>query len=266
MSGWRTRAGAALAAAWLGGAGGAGADTELVAETRRLDGEQRTRTDQVLLDGRSLRVDSRGGRRSVVYRGDRGLVWVIDHERQSYIELERPGAEALADQARARLEALSPEERARAEAALDDPRPDVAVRETGASDRIQDIPCREVVVERAGRRVAEVCRASFADTGVAPGDLAALREVKALLEGSLALLLARDARSEGIASLTSLDPLDGVPLRVRAYRDGAPRSETRVTRLRQREAPEGSFELPDGYQPRIQIHIRGDAADRAPED
>ena len=84
----------ALALAIALAAGAAGAGTELATQTLRADGE--VQKGLAYLDGKRLRIDARDGRRAVVYRADRGVLWVIDHKKKSYLEVEQPTADALA--------------------------------------------------------------------------------------------------------------------------------------------------------------------------
>jgi hypothetical protein len=229
----------------------AGAGTEVITETRKPDGS--TRAGKALFDGQRMRVETTGGRRSIVYRGDRGLVWVIDHKRKNFIEVERPTPEALAGQARARMDDLSPDQRALAEAGVAG---GVEIKETGRRGTVQGIPCTELHVMAAGARIADVCRASYADAKVERASFAAVRDLERLLGGSLTALLPPEAREDGAAAIESFARLDGVPMRVRTYEDGRFQSETTVKSVKKTAFPKGSFELPGGYAPQFSINIR----------
>ena len=110
---------------------------------------------------------------------------------------------------------------------------------------------------RAGERIADVCQASYHDAGVAPESFDAVRELRRLLEESVASLVADEVRGDGLAALGSFGGLDGVPLRVRTWDAGGFDSETVVTSLRERSFAEADFQLPQGYRSRLSINIRG---------
>ncbi len=233
------------------------AGTEIATATRDAGDDATPEKGRVLFDGRLLRVDA-GPRRSIVYRGDKGLVWIIDHKRKRYLELQQPSPELVAQQARARLEALDDDERAAArETAEAIAEGAFRVRDTGETERLLGIPCREISVDRNGERLADLCKAGFSEAGIPPENLQALRELQVLLDESLAAALAQDPENAQLAAaLASVIELDGLPLRVRAYKKGRLRSETLVTRVAERSLPDGEFGIPEGYRAKIRIQIR----------
>jgi hypothetical protein len=240
-----------LAVAALLAALPAAAGTEVITETRKPDGS--TRAGTALFDGTRMRVDTAGGRRAIVYRGDRGLLWVIDHTHKNFIEVARPTADALAGQAKARIDSLPPDQRALAEAGLAG---GVEIKDTGRRGSVRGIPCAELHVMAAGVRIADVCRASYADAKVDRESFAAVRDLERLLGSSLTALMSSEAREEGAAVIESFARLDGVPMRVRTYEAGQFESETTVTSVKRLVFPKGSFELPGGYAPQFSINIR----------
>jgi hypothetical protein len=122
---------------------------------------------------------------------------------------------------------------------------------------VTGIACEEVEISQGGQRVADVCLASYADAGVSRESLSGVGEVQKLLEGALAAFLDADGRSEALAGLESFGRLDGVPMRVRSYGGSDVESETVVTKIQSKALPKSAFDLPQGYSPKITIHIRG---------
>ena len=247
----------AMAAALALAAGPAWAGTEVDTVTRKLDG--RKRLSKAYFDGERLRVDTSDGRRAIIFRGDTGVIWVIDHKKQNYIEVEKPTADALAGQAQAQLDALPPEKRSQAELGAAVAR-GIEVRETQRTGKILGVPCKEVQLVSGSMRIADVCQASYADAGVDPATFAAVRDLQELLGGSLSALLPKETREEGMAALESFARLEGVPMRVRTYEEGALDTETVVTRLEKKPIPKGTFALPKGYAPKFSINIRNPSA------
>lgn len=249
----------------------AGAGTVLVFETTRLaDGAVLERTE-LRADGSRLRLDTDGGRSSVVYLADRKTVRVLNHGERSYLEVDQQttanlarGLDRVNQELRGRLDGLPASHRDAAEQLLNStlgpgseaPQPEVVVVPTGQSDEVEGRACREYDVLRDGTRVADVCKADFADVGVAPETLDALRELSAFLRESLSALAPAGLRGRSLEALDSFGNLDGVPLRVRAYESGAPVRQSRVTDLATRALPAADFSIPDGYRKTVGLNVR----------
>jgi hypothetical protein len=235
----------------MGLAGAAGAGTEVETETRKADGEMSP--GHAFFDGRRVRIDISSGRRAFIYRGDEGLIWLVDHKKKDYLQVTRPSAAGLAAAARSRLD---DEQRAAVDlaAGVD---PELEIRKTGTRSTVTGVPCDELQIHQGGRRVADVCLASYADAGVSRESFAGIGEVQELLRDALAAFLDSDDRSEALAALESFGRLEGVPMRVRAYNGDSVESETVVTKIQQKVLPKSAFDLPEDYRAKLSINIRG---------
>jgi hypothetical protein len=236
----------------VGIAGVAGAGTEVETETRKASGE--VSPGYALFDGRRVRVDTSSGRRAFIYRGDEGLIWLVDHKNKTYLQVARPSATGLAAAARSQLDE---EQRAAVDVAAGvDPK--LEIRDTETRSAVTGVPCDELQIYQGGRRVADLCRASYSDAGVSRESFAGVGEVQELVQGALAAFLGNDDRSEALAALESFGRLKGVPMRVRAYGSDGLESETVVTKIKRKALPNSAFELPQGYQAKLTINIRGE--------
>ena len=235
----------------MGLAGAAGAGTEVETETRKADGEMSP--GHALFDGRRVRIDISSGRRAFIYRGDEGVIWLVDHKEKNYVQVTRPSAEGLAAAARSQLDDA---QRAAVDVAAGVD-PELEIRETGTRTTVTGVPCDELEIYQGGRRVADVCRASYADAGVSRESFAGVGEVQELLQDALAAFLDDGDRSEALTALESFGRLEGVPMRVRAYGADGFESETVVTKIQRKALPKSAFELPEGYPAKIRINIRG---------
>ena len=235
----------------MGIAGAAGAGTEVETETRKVDGE--VSPGHALFDGRRVRIDTSNGRRAFIYRGDEGLIWLVDHKKKDYLQVTQPSAAGLAAAARSQL---NDEQRAAADLAAGvDPK--LEIRKTGTRSTVTGISCDELQIYQGGGRVADVCLASYADAGVSGESFAGIGEVQDLLQDALAVFLNDDDQSEALAALESFGKLEGVPMRVRAYSGDSIESETVVTKIQRKDLPKSAFELPEGYSAKLSINIRG---------
>ena len=141
----------------------AGAGTEVETKTRE-EANGKVSPGHAFFDGRRVRVDVSSGRRAFIYRGDEGLIWLVDHKKKDYLQVARPSAAGLAAVARSQL---SNEQRAAVDmaAGID---PNLEIRETGTRSTVTGVSCQELQIHQGGRHVADICRASYADAGVSP--------------------------------------------------------------------------------------------------
>lgn len=252
-------------------AAGEGEGVRVEAVTQRLDAEggvRRVRTT-LRMEGARLRADAGDGRGSLLYDADAGKAWLLDHREKRYVSVDRSRALALARQAqelrremRQHLEGrLSPEQMAAAEARLgvaaEQTSGSLRVRETGASDRVAGIACRELEVLEGEERVAELCGAEPDAAGLPPESFDAMREVARFAEETVGSLAPGDLGRHGLALLQGAQDLDVVPLRVRAYQQGELASETQVEQVIREPMPPQAFRLPEGYRAMFQVQVRG---------
>jgi len=248
------------------------AGARFTTETRRVaPSGVKTSTAVLTAEGRQLRLDPADGDSTVIYQADGGRVWVIDHAKKSYVQVDRATTQDMSRRlqgARAELERrlgeLPPEQAAAMDRLLGKRTADAApavpsieVRETGGSDEIQGVACKEVEILQEGVRLAEVCAASFSDAGIPSETLDVVRELTDFLGETVNGFLKGGLQDEGMLALQSLGKLDAVPMRVRAFQDGTLRQETVVTAIERRTFPAQEFKVPAGYSPRITIDIRG---------
>jgi hypothetical protein len=247
----------------LASAQASGAGTLITTETRKLGVEApRVQRTEVRVDGDRLRVEPEGSATTVIYRGDRRLVWLLNHEEKTFLQVDRGTTTAIAQNLKAANEALRertrnlpPEQRQAIERMLDGtlgappaPEPAITTRDTGRRDRVRNIECAELEVLRGVERVAEVCIAEFEAAGITRATFDVVRELALFLRESVAAMAPRVFEQDGMDALDSFQQVDGVPLRVRAFEEGKPATETMVTAIEPRSFVGADFELPEGYR------------------
>ncbi len=269
--GSRWARGALLAGLLVSGSFEAVAGTRLVMETSRLsDGKVLDRT-VLRADGDRLRIDADEGRTSIVYLADRALIWMLDHEERSYVEVDPQTTTKVTRQLsrieremRARLATLPAKQRAAAERLLDrtlgpeqaTERPEVVLVPTGGRERIDDFPCREFDLLRGGTKVADLCKAEFSEAGVDPASLASVQRLAAFLGEAVRSIAPSGMQGRGLDALDSFTRLDGIPMRVRAYEKGVPVRQSIVTELATPNFADADFALPEGYARKLGIKVR----------
>lgn len=255
----------------LGGAAPALAGTQMVMETSRLSDGKLLDRSVLRIDGPRLRLDSGGGKSSIVYHADQRLVWMLDHDDQSYIEVDQETTAGIArsldnvnKELRGRLDALPADQRAAAEKLLNQTlgpssevkRPEVVIVPTGGSETLEGTDCRVFDVLRDGERVADVCKAEFAALGVGAETLSAVGDLSTFLRETVTSLAPKSVRGQGLDALDSFERIDGVPLRVRAYEGGTAVRQSRIRDLETLDFPASDFRVPDNYSKQVGLNIR----------
>lgn len=255
------RAGA-LTLALLLAARAALAGTEISVETRRADAppEAKPQRSLIAVEGRKLHADAGNGRHGLVYRGEEGVLQVIDHRDKSVLTLDRATARSMArgvDGARDAVRGLPEPQRRAVERLLGaEPAPaKLALRASGRSDRVNGIACRLLDALRDGERLAEVCEGPRGAAGVSPEALALLRELAAFA-AEVGGLLPKSMAGEGLDALVLVEQVQGVPLRLRAWPKDAPATESRIVRAVPKQFGTERFQPPPGYRSGLGIHVR----------
>jgi hypothetical protein len=245
---------------------GARAGTLIETEARGLGSDPLpTRRGVMNLEPDRLRLDVPEVSSAIIYRGDLDLVWILDHRNRSFVrveratvdELSRRMAEAKAE-LRARLDAMSPELRASMERVLGKTTEPgsgesmgISVRETGRAQRLNDVGCAEIELRRGKEVIAVACTADWESAGVESETFRPLQDLGSFLQKTLSAipLFPDDSiRPVELDALDAIGRLDGVPLRIQIFEDGAPIREIRVTSIEKRSFAEETFEIPAGYQ------------------
>jgi hypothetical protein len=241
---------------------GALAGTEITVETRRVGTAEGAKPQQSLIavEGRRLHAEAGDGRHGLVYRGEEGVLHVLDHREKSVLTLDRATARSMArgaDGAREAVRGLPEPQRRAVERLLGEgpPPAKLVLRVTGRSDRVDGIACRLLDVLRDGVRLAEVCEGPRGAAGVTPEALAPLRELAAFA-AEVGDLLPKSMAGEGLDALVLVEQVQGVPLRVRAWPKDAPATESRVVRAVPKQFAAARFEPPPGYSKGLGIHVR----------
>jgi hypothetical protein len=248
--------------------GGEGALAGSVIETEARDlgsDPLPTRRGVVNLEPERMRLDVPEASSTVIYRGDLDLVWIVDHRDRTFVlidratmnELSRRMAEAKAE-LRARLAAMPPELRGSMERLLgEESQPgaerdvEIAVRETGRTERLDDLECTEFELRRREETIAVACTAEWESAAVEPESFRPIGEMGSFLRRTLSVMPVfpdGSIRSGELDALDAIGRLDGVPLRIRILEAGTPIREVRVTSIEQKDLAAETFEVPAGYQ------------------
>lgn len=256
----------AAAALLLAASSEAGVRIELRASTAGGKGKPSNARYEVWVDGPRLAVelkrrDGSPAKRRVVFRSSEDVVWLVDHERRTYYQVDPQSAAQTASQVaglRQGLEeglgALPPEQREAVKDLLGElakpatgPLPDYRLRERGELARYAEIACAQNDVLEGDQVVAEVCLADYGKPPLVREQLAAVPALGGFLRRTLEPLAREFPSLRPLAPYAALDAIQGMPLRVRSVADDGSASETTVTRVESTPVDPALFTLPTGY-------------------
>jgi hypothetical protein len=263
----RTRCALLAAALLLAAPAGAGVRLELRSTSAEADGKTKTYRYEVWIDGPRLaaelaRRDGRPPTRRIVFKSGEDVLWLLDHKRQTYFQVDPQSAAQTASQVSGLrqgidqgLGSLTPEQRAAVQELLGElakpapagPLPEYRLRERGELGRYAELPCAQHDVLEGERAVAELCLADYGKPPLVREQLAAVPALGGFLRRTLEPLAAQFPSLRALAPYTSLDAIQGLPLRVESAQEGGGRSETVVTKIEPASVDPALFALPAGY-------------------
>lgn len=253
----------------LGAAGAAGAEEVMRVEVQFLDSEHADATQHALLTigHQKLRIDqyTRIGpkaQHTLIYRGDRDVIYSLDSGDQAYIQVDRTLIAMLGKElqaARREMEGLLrrlPEDQRRSgeriiglEVTDEDGKSRAAlrVRDEGSTVRRLGRDCRKVTMWRGDIQVASACVVPWRDIGIGPRDLDVFRQLANFQREIM-----------GAGGLTPLEVVPDQPLDLLVQLDGFPLefsrsvrgklvSAIRVTRMAKTRSRDDTFEVPSSY-------------------
>ncbi len=252
-----------LAGLLLGGLAALSTTAGVVVEKEQRDpGAQTTIARLVFqLDAGRLRIDSEtaeGDQLTVIFRGDKPVVWTIDRGEGTYYELTPEKVAALRKQieeAQAQmqeaLQQLPPEQRKAAEEMMAQagqavgPPPPATVRVTGQNQPVGSFTCTRYDVQQGTAR-REIWAAPIDQLQLQAEEFKTLKDLADLLAplGTLG----PQALSALVAGEKGPRGIEGFPIRVLTYSEGRVVSEEVVTGHERKALAPDSFELPAGLR------------------
>jgi hypothetical protein len=197
---------------------------------------------RMLVDGKKLRMETRGGAQVVIFDGDAQRMLQLDAASRSYTEFTREDLARMKEmmsQARAKAGAAAPKARS------------VRYEKTGRTDQALGKRCdvyRLVQDDGAG---GELCLAPFGTFGVDRGDLGGFRAL-----GELTSEMAGGDVERGWADVP------GVPLVGWDVEGGERRETFRTTKVEKRSVAASEFAVPAGWKKNPGFAEQMDAARR----
>jgi hypothetical protein len=162
---------------------------------------------------------------TMIYRGDRGVIWMLNSEERTYAEIEPP-----AEPEEHRIEGGGGEFR---------------IRKTGKKMKILGYPCEQVVITRSNEQT------------ILWGSTRLQR-----LQGTLATVLGTDRAATPAEWAARVDRMGLFPLRSTTKISGRVVESQEVTRILETELAADIFDLPSGYRKSDLDRLMDDASPR----
>lgn len=216
---------------------------------------------KALVGADRVRVEADG--RVMIWRADKQVLWVLDPEERSYLEMTKQGMGAMADamkQAQAAMADLPPEQRAMVESMMRQgggapaaPKDPIAWTPNGAADTVGGRACVGYDGKRGGKLEQTICAAPFAALGFSESDFGALEQLAEFMKG-----LTGPMAQHQVQGLPDAD-VPGLP--VRAVIKGAGGDHVHeVVRLEKVAVEPSQFEVPAGFTKQSMDEMAGGGA------
>lgn len=256
--------------------GTANAGVLLTVENRSLDGSQPERVaSTIAIDGNRVRIDhtepGRSSRGSVIYRGDRKQMIVLNHEGSSFQIVTQDSLKhmnqqindqvsAMMEQMKSKLAQLPPAQRQMVEqmmqqqnpAAMGQPAapqpPPAQVKKTGETKTVRGYPTVQYEVYENGDRVREMWVTDWASAGVKRDDFRIFKEMHQFQQQAFSSMNSGQGLQTGDAAFDEFRQVEGLPVVVTNYNGPAKVRETSLQSVEQKAFQDSYFEPPANYQ------------------
>jgi hypothetical protein len=225
-----------------------------------------TGTIRISTQGRKTRLDidsGNGDSSALIYDGDKDEMMVFDHAQKKYFVMTKEQMNAMAvqvsdamKQMEEALAAMPPEQRKMAEQmmagrmpAAQPEKPASTVNKAGGSDTIAGFDCENYEVISEGRRVRQMCVASWDDIDGGRESADAFMDFAGFFSDMREAFSEMGDMSAQQEMFGHLESLGGYPVLSRDYDEaGALSGESRVTTARSESIDPSAFTPPAGYQ------------------
>ncbi len=247
--------------AWTPSLARAAGATVVTFETKNLN-DGRVQTGSMYFAKNRLKIvtvsTTPGSQPDMIYRGDQRLVWIVDHDRKSYIQMDRETMQQMANQfagvyaeLEARLAKLPPEQRAQAERMFKDRLPQATetpprgeLINTGEPQTINGYQCIKYEFYLNGVQDSELWVTRSSELNFS--SMAELLESMGEFYSGLTRNLPGGAESADF-DFEIFGQLDGFPILIRNLDGDRVTTETLMRQIRTEEVRDDFFDPPEGY-------------------
>jgi len=236
-------------------------------ENRDLSGDAETKTQvRILLQDKLARFDdgmteSSGPDTSMIFRGDREEMLVVEHGRKQVMRIDQQTIEQLGAQMNAMMKQMEeqmanmpPEVRQMMKDKMPGMGaapavPKIEVKATTVRETQQGYPCLRYDVFQEGKRVREYWVTSMDNVGITSEDFSVFQEMSGFFEKMLNAFSQAMSLQEMLENpVAELAKMDGFPVLMREYDGDKVVQENRLVSVEKRSLPAEEFDAPAGYK------------------
>jgi hypothetical protein len=231
-------------------------------------GKMAPKTGSMMVEGNTLKMnmeDEGNTQPTVIYRGDREEMLMINHEDRSWRAMDKatmatlsqqlnPAMEQMQKRMEEALKNVPPERRAMMEkmlasqgigSSLMGGKPEIQIKKTGETQTINGYPCVKYETWQDSEKMAEHW---VTDWKRVPGGREAQAVFQDMVAFSQELWQGAFKGHEGPASFfEAMGNMDGYPVVTSIFSDGKIVTESRLTAVEEKSVPAHEFEPPKGY-------------------
>lgn len=244
----------------------------ITVENRSLDGAgPKLVVSKIAIDGKRVRIDheepNESGRGSVIYRGDKQQMIVLDHRGNSFQIMTKASMKAMNQQMQtvlkqmeSKLAQLPPAQRKLMEQMMQHQRPEATtlpanqkpaapeVRKTGVRKTIKGYPTAQYQVYQDGNRVREMWVADWADAGVTREDFLVFKDMHQFQQEAFASMNRGSGLQANDVAFDEFRQVAGLPVVVTSFKGTVKDRETILKAVEQRSFADSYFAPPKNYQ------------------
>lgn len=237
-------------------------------------GSQQPTTTKLRVEGDRIRIEMEGTGKSdvMIFRGDRQVMWIIDHKAKVYREMTKADIGRLGGRAseirammQEQLKNMPPERRQMVEKMMKSKMSGMGgaaqpakteYTKVASGQEINQWTCDKYEEIREGQKRREVWTAAPDQLGLETSDFKVMQQMAEFIKGFSQFGREAPFRVGSEAAQQEGD-YSGVPVRQIFYQDGRPSSKTEIKEVRREDFDASLFELPEGYKKQEMIEMPG---------
>ena len=237
----------------------------MVSTQEFFQGSQQSATTKLRVESDRIRIEMDGDGRSdvMIFRGDRQVMWMIDHKAKVYREMTKADIGRLGNRAseirammQEQLKNMPPERRQMGEKMMKSkmsgmggaPQPaKTEYTKVASGQEVNQWTCDKYEGIREGQKRREVWTAAPGQLGLDMSDFKVMQQMGEFFKGFSQFGNEAPFRVGSEAAQQEKD-YTGVPVRQIFYQGGRPISKTEIKEVRREDFDASLFEIPEGYK------------------
>lgn len=226
---------------------------------KSVNGAWQSDTNEALIEGKNMKMvtNSANGRETMIYRGDRRVMLIVDHDSHSFSQIDKQAVAGVSRQMQAQLAKLPSAQRAMMEKMMrrrttGTPAPQSVVKRTSNMETINGFDAAKYEVYRGGAKVRDVWTTAWDRLKIEEDVQAVFEDMSRFFDEVFAEMGRNMPFSAGMMRnpYRDLAQMNGFPVKTVYYKNGRVTRATVLKAVRERNVAATEFEPPAGYRKR----------------